>query len=296
MFPLWVGFCIVIFVESIIKRNFTFLGKYVMGFFLGIIIILVPVFLYLKINGIMDDFYKYVVFGGVKKGFSGNGIKEFVLNYFIVFNRNYSFFPMLFGLFMIITKFKQTNFNFYIGYTISYFLMILFISFSSGGSHYNLVLIPFFVPAIIFLIDILDSVFSVIKTNKTKKIILILFLCFIFSEEFAICFYDLLFISRSNSYSQLVRAGKMIDENTKPDDKIISLGFNGYIYPFTKRDTASKYCYQGSGLDYISGAKDEFISDITLNKPVIIALFTAEGENSQVFHVWHEPVLKMIEN
>jgi len=36
MFPLWVGFCMVIFIETIIKRRFALLGKYVTGFCLGI--------------------------------------------------------------------------------------------------------------------------------------------------------------------------------------------------------------------------------------------------------------------
>jgi len=296
MFPLWVGFCLVIFIESIIKQRYAMLGKYIAGFCIGIIIVFIPLFLYLKLNGIMDDFFKYVIFGGAKKGFSGGSIKEFVLNFFIVFNRNYSFFPLLFGIFLIITKFKKTNFNFYSGYTISYFLMMLFLSFSSGDSHYNMVLIPFFIPAIIFLIDIFDSSFSVIKTNKIKNIILVLFLCFIFSCELAIYFHDLLTINRSKSGTQLFNAGKMIDENTKSGDKIISLGYNGYIYPFTKRDTASKYFYQGSGADFVPNAKEEFISDITINKPAIIALFTEEDGISQILYDWHSPILDMIDN
>jgi hypothetical protein len=295
MFPLWVGFCLIVFIESIFKKHFSLLGKYVAGFFLGIIIVLIPVFLYLKLNGIIDDFLSNVIFGGVKQGFSGGSLKEFVLNFFIVFNRNYSFFPLLFGLFLIITKFKQTNFNFYTGYTISYILMMLFLSFSSGGSHYNMVLIPFFIPALIFLIDIIDSAFSVIKTNKTKNIILVLFLCFIFSSELAIYFYDLIKITLSKSSSQLVNAGKMIDDNTKSGDKIISLGYNAYIYPFTKRDAASKYIYQGSGLNQIPGARDEFLSDILTNKPAIIALFNGEEGINQILDDWHAPIFEMID-
>jgi len=296
MFPLWVGFCLIIFIESIIKKNFILLGKYIAGFIIGILFILIPLFLYLKLNGILDSFFTNVIFGGAKQGFSGGSLKETVKNFYIIFYRTYSFLPLLFGLFMIITKFKQTYFNYYIGYTISYFLMILFLSFSFGDGHYNMVLIPFFVPAIIFLIDILDSAFSVIKNNKTKNIILVLFLCFIFSYELSIYFHDLLTINRSKSGSQLINAGKMIDDNTKPNDKIISLGFNGYIYPFTQRNAASKYIYQGSGLNHIPGARDEFLSDILTNKPSIIALFNAEDGIGQIMNDWHKPIFEMIDN
>jgi hypothetical protein len=193
----------------------------------------------------------------------------------------------------MIIKFKQVNFGFYAGYAFSWFLMVLFLSFSSGDSHYNMVLLPFFIPSLVFLVDILHSAFSGFKAEKA---ILVFFLCFVFSEGLVKYLYDFSKIISDNSGSNLKNAGKMIDENTKPDDKIVSLGFNGYIYPFTKRNIASKYCYQGSGLNHIPGANDEFISDITQNKPAIIALFNAEDGIGQIINDWHTPVFKMIEN
>jgi len=295
MFPLWVGFCIIIFIESIIKQRYAILGRYIAGFFIGIIIAFVPLFLYLKLNGIMNDFLTDVVFGGAKQGFSGDNLKETVKNFFIVFSRNYSFFPLLFGLFIIITKFKQTYFNYYVGYTISYFLMMLFLSFANGDSHYNMVLIPFFIPAIIFLIDILDSAFSVIKTDKTRNIILILFLCFIYSKEISEYFYSIPKIFTNKSGSQLIKAGKKIDDNTKLGDKIISIGYNGYIYPFTKRDIASKFFYQSGGVYYIQRtAREELISDITVNKPAIIVLSDPEDGINQNIYDNLKPIFKMI--
>jgi hypothetical protein len=293
MFPLWAGFCMVIFIKEILERRFARLFKYISFFCLGITIIFIPVFLYLKYNGITDAFFNQVVFGGAARGFSGGGLKEITKNFYLVLCRNLSMLPVITGLYWMITNFKQPNFYFYTGYTFSYFLMVLFLSFSSGDSHYNMVLVPFFIPALVFLVDILDSSFSAIKT---KNAILVLFLCIIFSEGLFKYLYDLSKIIHNDSGSQLIKAGKIIDENTKPGDKIISLGSNGYIYPFTQRDIASKYCYQGSGLDRISGAKDEFISDITLNKPAIIALFTGEDGISQIINDWHAPVFKLIDS
>jgi len=292
MFPLWAGFCIVIFIEEIIKRRFARLCKYISGFCLGIIIILVPLFFYLKLYGIMDAFLIQVISGGAAKGFSGGGLKELTKNIYVVLGRNLSIIPLVTGVFWIITKFRQANFNFYVGYALSYFLMVLFLSFSSGDSHYNMVLVPFFIPALVFIINILDSEFSVIKAKNT---ILVLFLCLVFSEGLVKYLFDMSKIIFDKSGSQLVKAGKMVDENTKPGDKIISLGYNGYIYPFTKRGIASKYCYQGSGLDHIPGAKDEFISDITSNKPAIIAIFNAKDGIDQIMNDWHTPILKMMD-
>jgi hypothetical protein len=87
----------------------------------------------------------------------------------------------------------------------------------------------------------------------------------------------------------------MIDENTMPGDKIISLGINGYIYPFTQRQAASRYIYQGSGIDHFPRAREEFISDIINKKPAIIAIFSAEEGSYDYLPGWYAPVYALIE-
>jgi hypothetical protein len=292
MFPLWAGFCTVIFVESVIKRRFALLGKYVFGFCIGIVIVTVPVFLYLKLNGILSDFFQQVVSGGAAKGFSGGGVKQFAKNIFIVLDRYYSFAPLFLGFFWIITKYKHRHVSFYFAYTLSYILMVLFLSFSSGDSHYNVVLVPFFVPALAFFCGVVCSAFSGIKN---KKIAFVVFFCVVFSESLVKYIDDFAEIFYNDSGRHLINAGKMIDEHTGPDDKIISLGINGYIYPFTKRGAASKYIYQGSGIDHISGAREEFLSDILNNKPAVIAIFSADDLRYHYLPDWHDPVYTLID-
>jgi hypothetical protein len=92
----------------------------------------------------------------------------------------------------------------------------------------------------------------------------------------------------------LIKAGKTIDENTGEDDKIISLGINGYIYPFTQRYAASKYIYQGSGIDHLPGAREEFLSDVLNNKPAVIAIFSADDLRYDYLPDWYAPVYAMI--
>ena len=291
MFPLWAGFCTVIFVESLIKRRFALLGRYVFGFCAGIVVVAVPVFLYLRLNGILADFFYQVVAGSAAKGFSGSGIKQLFKNIFVVINRCYSFAPLLYSLFLIITKYKQDNFSFYPGYVLSYILTVLFLSFSSGDSHYNVVLIPFFVPVLTFFVEIVYSAFSGLKK---RNVLLIFFLCVVFSEGLSKYIDDLTEIFYNDSGTWLINAGKMIDENTKEGDKIISLGINGYIYPFTKRESASKYIYQGSGISHFPGAEEEFLSDIFKNKPAVIAIFSADDLRYDYLPGWYAPVYAMI--
>jgi hypothetical protein len=298
MFPLYLGFCVAIFIEDAVKRRFLNLIKYILGFCLGVIIVCVPVFLYLKLNGILDGFLEQVIFGGAAKGFSDSGnIKQLVKNIFIILNREYSFLPVFFGFFWVITKYKHKDFIYYLAYTSSYMLMVLFLSFSSGDSHYNMVLVPFFIPVFAFIIKIIYSALSGVKRKKTALVFLIC-VCFSSSlvkafDDFAESFYDKK--SGDNSGTQLIKAGKMIDANTNAGDKIISLGINGYIYPFTQRASASKYIYQGSGIDHLSGAREEFLSDVLNGKPAIIAIFSADDLRYDYLPQWYEPIYNMID-
>jgi hypothetical protein len=293
MFPLWAGFCIIILIESITKHRFTTLGKYLFWFCAGITIATVPVFLYLKLNEILDGFFYQVIKGGAAQGFSdASSVKQIAKNFFIVLDRGYSILPLLTGVFWIITKYKNTCFFYSLGYILSYILMLLFLSFSSGDSHYNLVLIPFFIPAITFVIEIIYSAFSGIRKRKS---VILLFLCIYYSGFLLKWLDDTIEGTSGNSGTWLINAGRMIDENTTPDDKIISLGINGYIYPFTERKAVSKYIYQGSGLDHFPGAREEFLSDILTSKPAIIAIFSAEDLRYDYLPAWYRPVYELID-
>jgi len=294
MFPLWAGFCFIIFLENLLKQRYILLLKYLLLFCIGILIIFIPVFIYLKTNVIISLFYDQVILGGAAKGFNLRNLKEILVNFFTVINRTYSFLPLFFGIFCLIKYYKQPLFFFYCGYTLSFFLMTLFISFSEGDNHYNMALVPFFIQALTLFIGIIYSSLSAIRK---KKILLVIFLCLIFSEGLVKYFYNISKIFFDDSGIHLKQAGKMIEQYTKPDDRMISLGFNAYVYPFTQRQIASKYFYQGSGHNYsFSSFKpaDEFISDILTVKPAIIAIFTAEVGNNQIMEEWHTPILELI--
>jgi len=294
MFPLWTGFCLVIFLESVFKRQYLHLLKYICAFLTGIIIVFIPIFLYLRINGIIYDFWNLVVVGGAARGFNTLSLKDFVKNIYAILNRSYSFLPLFFGIFFIMKYFRRDMFTYYLGFSVSYFLMILFISSSGGSIHYNTVLIPFFPPALTVLINQLD--FKFIRENIRKTAVFV-FLCIVFSEGFVILLFNIgrNFYYKNDSGAMLFNAGKMLDENTKDGDKIISLGYDGYIYPFTKRDTASKYFYQGSGLDLIPGAREEFISEILAVKPAVIVIPAFYDRKVLYIENWHAPVYEMME-
>jgi hypothetical protein len=174
--------------------------------------------------------------------------------------------------------------------------MIVFFSFLSDDPHYNMVLIPYFVPALSFLTGIIYNSFSRRYAKNMPLVFLVVFFCFVFSEGFANFLWDFTKPFHGHSIgAKLVNAGKMIDENTKPGDKIISLGENAYIYLFTQRACVSKYFYQGYWLKSIPGAREDFLNDVLTGKPAVIAIYNDEGGIGEIDSYWHGPILEMME-
>ncbi|MCL2094180.1 MAG: glycosyltransferase family 39 protein [Treponema sp.] len=290
MFPLWVGFCLVIFIVNVYNKSWARLSALVLGFILGAALVALPVFLYLSLNGIWDDFYAQVIVAGASRGFGTGDLKEIEKTFFTVLGRNNSAIPLYLGIFWVLTGLKRHELPYYVGFSISYFLMVLFLSFSSGGVHYNLVLIPFFVPMLSWLITILGPHFA---RFKRPTLVLIFFMSCLFVPGIIRYGYYITHFIHDRSGANLKVAGRLIDEHTGPGDTIISLGINGYIYPFTRLMPASRYIYQGSGLNHLSGARDEFIHDILSRPPAIITTVT-EGGRREISGHWHGPIMEMV--
>ena len=293
LFPLWAGFCIVIIFESLLKHKGAFkIFKYIFGFCIGILIIFIPIYLYLKINNIFELFIQQVIFGGIDRGFSVSSLKNAEKIFFVILERNNSALPLFLGAFWVIKYFKKPEFSFYLAYTISYFLFILFHSFSGGGVHYNLVFIPFFIPAVTFLVS---SVYTAFSKIRFRILFLSLLFCLIFVNGIIRYFYYFALPKIEGSGKELIMAGRLIDENTKPGDEIVSLGNNCYIYPFTQRNAVSRFYYQGGPIDFIPGGREEFFSDVLLKKPKVIALLAGNDDEFSYQEFLDTPIFEMKE-
>ena len=292
LFPLWAGFCLVIIVESIFKRHGAIkIFKYILGFCVGILIIFIPLFLYLRLNGIFEAFTEQVILGGVDRGFTAASLKEVQKLFFVLIGRNNSAIPLFMGAFWMIKYLKKPEFAFYFAYTFSYFLMILFHSFSEGGVHYNLVFIPFFVPAVTFFTG---ATYTALSKIRFRLVFLSLLFCLVFSDGVIRYMYYLALPILEGTGQELVRAGRLIDENTKPGDEIISLGNDCYIYPFTQRNAASRFYYQAI-TSIIPGGREEFISDMLTKRPAVIALVSGNDDLFSYNLDIHAPVFEMKE-
>ncbi|MCL1994464.1 MAG: glycosyltransferase family 39 protein [Spirochaetes bacterium] len=289
MFPLWAGFCLVIVIESLAKKRFVETFKYIGAFTLGTAAALFPIFLYLQRHGIFLDFYYNVIVSGAERGFSLS-LQGFVNNFYLVINRNFSFIPLIVSVVWFFIKYKNLSGFYFAGFFLSYLLSVMFLSFTTGNSHWNLILIPFFVPMIAFFSDLfLNNV-----KMKYKHAALIILFCVAFSEGLARLGFYVFFTF--DSATPIRAAGRIIDENTRDGDTIITLGARADIYPFTQRVPASRFIFQSEAFDNIPGAREEFVSGILNDRPKIIAFLLDEnGAAYMVNHWWHGEIFAMLE-
>ncbi|MCL1994463.1 MAG: hypothetical protein FWG66_16085 [Spirochaetes bacterium] len=291
MFPLWAGFCLVIIIEALSQKRFADMFKYIGAFLVGVFAVLLPIFLYLWRHDIFLDFYYNVVVSGAARGFAVLSLNEFIHNFYTIINRSFSFIPLCIGVVWVFVKYKNISVFYFAGFLLSYFLSILFLSFSRGEPHWNLILIPFFVPAVAFLSDLFLNNVKV----KYKHAALIILFCVAFSEGLARLSSYLFF--PHDTGIPIRDAGRIIDENTAPNDTIISLGAHAYIYPFTQRLPASRFIIQGWAFDHIPGAREEFVSGILNDPPKIIAIVLNEnGMPHMIDHRWHGEIFAMMES
>ena len=294
MFPLWLGFCVIIFFESLINKKYFSLIKYILLFCIGILIIAVPILLYLYHNNALNDYIHQNFIAGKSRGFSISSSKEFVRNFFQIMGMHYCFLPLPIYYTWIVKKRENINIYLCLGLLLAYLLTVFFFATMRPiALHNNIAFTTFLVPVFTFCINFLFNYFSNVKK---KNIILLLFLCIVFAESISYYWWRLSQNFLDTSRKGLITIGKAIDQNTYIDDKIILLGDYCYIYLFTKRQSASRYVYQNAGLDnFIPNTREEFLHDIQENKPKIICI-TEQNGNYMYLPEWYSPIYSMIEN
>ena len=297
IFSLWLGFCVIICIETVKKRDYAGLLKYIVLFFIGISIITVPVMLYLKINNAFTDYIQANFIAGGSQGFRDFSFKTFVSGFFVIIYKNFCFTPLLAGFTWIIKDFAGKKRGYYIGYLVGFILTVVFFAvIGTCFDHYNMTLTSFLVPAFTFF---LKEIFIYFRDMNKNKVCFTLFLCILFSGPYVKGLSRIYFSFTSFTHQSRgghILTGKIIDEQTTKGDKIIFLGFSAHIYLFSQRDTASRFIYQPSAaVNHFEGAQNEFLMDIYRNRPAIIAVDNRGGPYDYLPE-WYAPIYAMIKN
>jgi hypothetical protein len=148
--------------------------------------------------------------------------------------------------------------------------------------HYNMVLIPLFVPAMVFCIEKLLVSFSLSKHRAFKFGAPVFLLCVFFNYQILsairFCYGNI----KSGAKNYFESLGNFIDENSTQDDTVSVVGNQCVIYLFTERESASKYIYQLPPATVSEKIKNEYIADMRNMKPyLIMPLDTGKNESAR---------------
>ena len=303
-FSLWLGFCIVIVIESLQKHKFLQLSKYIMFFSAGILIVAIPLILYLYINNAFFDYINQNFGMGTSRAFYGFSIKRFVESIFLIVNGCYTFLPFLVYFTWIVKKHKNVNIYLASGLLLAYLLTVFFIAvIRTSYGQYNMLFTPFLVPAFTLCVKTCSDYFANIKY---KNIILFLFVCVIFSGYLLLWGKSGYSVIKDTSRRGLISVGKYIGQITDVDDKIYCCAAPASIYLFTKRQPATRYFYYFykvsgnrldiTGIDSDPNAQKEFIQDLRENKPKIIVIEERDYKHFYDLPEWYRPVYDIIAN
>ena len=286
MFAIWFSFCIVIFVQKLLQKEYKSIVQYILFFCSGIIFTLLPVLLYLKITGALEDCIdQYIVFNRIYMTSSARASATFfsyVKSFIIAVNR--ALVPFLIALaWLLLEKPLTAKYGFYIGYAISWVISFFLIGLSRMNyGHYYMVLIPLFVPVLSYCTDKLFKVFYQSKYVCIKYGLPILFLCAFFNHQVLSAARIVYGNINSGSRIYFSELGKFINDNTSPNDTISVLGNQCVSYLFTDRDSASKYIYQLPLVLISPKIKMEYVSDIQKMQPEFL-IIPLDGRYERVF-------------
>jgi hypothetical protein len=298
MFAVWLAFCAVIFAQKLRHKEYISVIRYTACFMFGILVALLPVLIYLNITDSFNECVnQYIVFNGTYAASSREApatFKEFVKSSIKILNT--AVLPFILALFWLFKEdFNSPRYGFYAGYALSFIFSFLLTGLSRRNyPHYNMVLIPLFVPVIAFCAEKLLVPFRLSKHRIFKFVVPIFLLCVFVNVRIRsdIRVRVIRENIRSNARSYYAGLGKFIDKNSASGDVVSVLGNQGSVYLFTEREAASKYIYQFPLAGVSDKIKDEYINDIKKTRPYLI-IIPLDGRYESIRSIF-PPIFELI--
>lgn len=268
MISLWIIFCLMILIYCILKKYYLELLKFVLSFFAGLLLVIIPMVMYLVINGAFDEFVEqYILFNTM---YAGDKTVTDVINVFEEFFAT----PVVMLSFVIIgTKIylqvrNKEKCYFNCGYLIYMVLSILLASMSGRlYNHYAMTLLPMLIYPFCILYDYLKD----FKYNKEFILVITVTLITVLAlPNWAKMLFNSITDILEKDEPDTNRTIEYIKANTLEDDEILVWGNSNIIYNFTNRRSASKYSYQFPIITMNENIEKEYFDDLKKNKPKVI--------------------------
>lgn len=273
MCSLWIIFCAIIFIQCIQKRKLQLLGKFVLSFIIGILIVSLPIIIYLAMNNALNAFLSdYLYFSKLYISHETRASSINKATSFYTFLNNTACILAFIIIFATIAskKKEQKNILFDCGYLLYMIVNLIFVSISGQTfMHYGMTLIPMY----IYPYSVMCRFYSSEKFKDYKLNIIVigyLSLSLIIPNWLNICKTTTTKILTGDSiYTNNVI--EYIKNNTTAEETISVYGNKNIIYNLSKRSSASRYSYQAPIGTVVNPAiMDEYFEDLQEELPAII--------------------------
>ena len=275
MVPVWMVFCLFIFVRTVVDKKWDALTQFILWFMGGICIIAVPILLWLAVNHSLSAFWEsYIVFNKVyvsveSKAFSGGRWNCF-LSFFNTTVFLISFCAMAY---MCIIRDKVINIVYMI-----YMLATLLLICMSGlpYNHYGMILIPAFSYPMASLFGEMEEMDS----SKIAKIVAVVIKVYLLANIILPKWLPIIsslpevYESREEEHkSELTRTvSSIVIDNTNTDDAISVYGNWDLIYILSNRRHATRYSYQFPIGRVMPEIMEEYMRALEEEEPKVIVI------------------------
>lgn len=287
MIAVWIVFCIAIFIFCLYKKWHQEIFKFVVSFFIGILIIAIPIMIYLVVNGAFNDFMNdFFLFNFV---YSSNEVTATtyhkISSFFGFFNTSTCLLAFIIMIWKLYDDVQKKDGLFYdISYLIYMILNLVLISMSGMQyPHYGILILP----TLIYPYGIL---FQSLEHKKMKNI-----------SPYIIGYLVLVMIMPTwskyleNTFLRMNQTSEMkwksdyskdplilyIKEKTDENDEIAIYGNKNAIYNFTKTKSASKYSYMTSTLKRNKKIMKEYFDELEEKKPQLFLWMKEEEDPNE---------------
>ena len=301
MITVWIVFCIAIVINNIGRKQWKHhLGRFTIWFTFGLCSIVLPICIWLSLNGVLDDcWHDYIIF---------NNMYSLDPERATLYSRLHSYFhfcmtPLWFVsvvlcIFSILYREKKINFS----YLVYLIISPLFICLSGMEyDHYGMVLVP----AFSYPLALIFNEISNIEKESASKILgcivgIWMVVTFAFGEWSGLVisvqskYHEINIDSRNNNVIQICQ---YIENNTSKEDCISVYGNMNIIYVLSNRRHATKYSYQFPIGQIDTNIMDEYYKELQNElPPVVVVENSYYDERINEFLEFNDYKLTMCEN
>lgn len=272
MCAVWLVMCLGVLIECIWKKELKKLGPFISWFVVGMLILLVPVILWLIVNGAFKAFVEdYILFNMQYSSDGGQALLANRVNSVVHFLNSGLILFCMSSISYVCYRKKHCFDILYLVYLGVTLLLICLPGRIYG--HYGMVLVP-------ALSYPLARMVSVLKEDLPNRIVSDLFVIYLLVAFAAsgwlggvanvaveYCGKDKLYFGTGEQ-----EVVNLVVKHSNEDEKIIVLGNWDIIYNLSGRFAASRYSYQVPPLNIDRNRAEEFYKEIQQNKPKVIVL------------------------